>query len=120
MGLATDPVALASVWAGYEWTAYGVTPKMRATTAEEQAMGWPAQVPVYNAANIRSYDWLADATRQGITQNHQVALTAGNDISRLSISLNYYNQDQVFRETRIINVIQPISVVISHLPNGSH
>jgi TonB-dependent SusC/RagA subfamily outer membrane receptor len=98
MGLASDPVALASVWAGYEWTAYGVTPKTRATTAEEQAMGWPAQVPIYNAANIRSYDWLADATRQGITQNHQVALTAGNDISRLSISLNYYNQDGVQRD----------------------
>jgi TonB-linked SusC/RagA family outer membrane protein len=98
MGLATDPVALASVWAGYEWTAYGVTPKTRPTTAEEQAMGWPAQVPVYNAANIRSYDWLADATRQGITQNHQVALTAGNDISRLSISLNYYNQSGVQKD----------------------
>ncbi|MEO8172085.1 MAG: TonB-dependent receptor [Sediminibacterium sp.] len=98
MGLASDPVALASVWAGYEWTAYGVTPKMRSTTAEEQAMGWPAQVPVYNSANIRSYDWLADASRQGISQNHQIALSAGNETSRLAISLNYYNQLGVQRD----------------------
>ena len=49
MGLASDQVALASVWKGYEWDVYGVTPKTRATTADEQAMGWPAQVPIYNS-----------------------------------------------------------------------
>lgn len=86
----TDPVALASVMAGYEWNADG-TVKMRATTTAEQAKGWPAQVPVYNSANIRSYNWLNDAVRQGITQNHQISLSAGSDISRMSISLGYYN-----------------------------
>jgi TonB-linked SusC/RagA family outer membrane protein len=98
MGLATDGTALASVWAGYDWTTYGVTVKTRATTAAEQAMGWPAQVPVYNAGNIRSYDWLDAATRSGITQNHQISLATGNDMSRLAISLNYYNQKGVQRD----------------------
>ena len=91
MGLASDPIALASVWAGYQWDVYGVTPKMRSTTAEEQAMGWPSQVPVYNAANIRSYDWLDAAVREGVTQNHQVSVSAGSDISKIGISLGYYN-----------------------------
>ncbi|HEX7692103.1 MAG TPA: TonB-dependent receptor [Sediminibacterium sp.] len=98
MGLASDPVALASVWSGYEWDVYGTTPKMRASTAQEQAMGWPAMVPVYNSANIRSYDWLDAAVRQGVSQNHQLSLSAANDISRLAISLNYYNQLGVQRD----------------------
>jgi TonB-linked SusC/RagA family outer membrane protein len=91
MGLASDPIALASVWSGYEWTQYGVTPKMRSTTAEEQAMGWPSQVPVYNAANIRSYDWIDAVVREGVTQNHQISVSAGSDISKIGISLGYYN-----------------------------
>ena len=65
--------------------------KTRATTAAEQALGWPAQVPVYNSANIRSYDWINDVVRQGITQNHQLSLSSGSDISKMSISIGYYN-----------------------------
>lgn len=95
MGLSSDQTSLASVWAGYDWDVYGVTPKLRPTTAAEQALGWPAMVPVYNSQNIRSYDWLDAVTRQGITQNHQVALSSGTDMSRMSISLNYYSQKGV-------------------------
>ena len=98
MGLATDAVALKSVWSGYEWDVYGVTPKLRPTTAAEQAMGWPAQVPIYNGANIKSYDWPNAATRQGVTQSHQISLSSGTDISRLSISLGYYNQQGVQKD----------------------
>jgi len=96
-GLTTDPIALASVMAGYEWNANG-TVKTRPTTAAEQALGWPAEIPVYNSENIRSYDWRDAATRTGITQNHQISLTAGSDISRLLISLNYYNQQGVQKD----------------------
>jgi TonB-linked SusC/RagA family outer membrane protein len=96
-GLTTDPVALASVMAGYEWNANG-TVKTRPTTAAEQALGWPTEIPIYNSENIRSYDWMDAATRTGITQNHQVSLTAGSDISRLLISLNYYNQQGVQKD----------------------
>lgn len=96
--LSSDPAAVAAVWQGYEWEVYGVTPKMRSTTPEEQAMGWPAMVPVYNSKNVQDYNWRDAAVRQGITQNHQIALTAGSDISRLSISLGYYDQMGVQRD----------------------
>ena len=98
MALAADQQALASVWAGYEWDEYGVTPRMRATTAAERAMGWPDMVPAYNSANIRSFDWLDAATRTGVSQNHQLALSAGTEISRISISLGYFNQLGVQRD----------------------
>lgn len=93
----SDPTAIASIMMGYEWNPDG-TVKMRATTAEEQAMGWPAMVPVYNSANIRSYDWIKDAVRQGVTQNHNISLTAGTDVSHLAMSLGYYNQVGVQRD----------------------
>jgi hypothetical protein len=83
---------------GYEWDVFGVTPKYRPTTAEEQAKGWPAQVPAYNSKNVKSYDWLDAATRQGLTQNHQLAVSAGSDKSRLYLSLGYTNQQGVQRD----------------------
>lgn len=93
MGLGQDDYSLESVMMGYEWEdEIGGTVKMRPTTAEEQALGWPAQVPVYNSANIRSYDWLDDATRQGVTNNHQISLATGSETSSLYISLNYFDQ----------------------------
>ena len=92
MNLASDQRALESVWMGYEWDQFGVTVKMRPTTAAEQAMGWPAQVPVYNSRNIRSFDWLDAAVRQGVTQNHQISLSSGSEISRLYLSLGYNKQ----------------------------
>ena len=99
MGLGTDPVALQSVLMGYDWVdEIGGTVKTRATTADEKALGWPDQVPVYNSDNIRSYDWINSAVRQGVTQNHQISLTAGNEISHLAISLGYYNQSGVQRD----------------------
>ena len=99
MGLAQDSRALESVMMGYEWEdEVGGTVRMRATTAEEQAMGWPAQVPVYNSNNIRSYDWIDDAVRQGVTQNHQISLSSGTETSRLYLSLGYHNQKGVQRD----------------------
>lgn len=98
MGLASDQRALQSVWMGYEWDVFGTTVKMRATTDAEKKMGWPAMVPVYNARNIRNYDWLDAAVRTGLTQNHQVSLSAGSDISRLYLSLGYNKQLGVQRD----------------------
>lgn len=92
-----DPIAMASVMMGYEWNTDG-TVKMRPTTAEEQAMGWPAMVPMYNAGNIRSFDWIGAASRQGVTQNHQVSVTAGSELSRMAVSLGYYKQLGVQRD----------------------
>src|SRR4030095_11234610 len=87
----SDATAIASIMTGYERNPDGSV-KMRPTTAAEQAHGWPAMVPAYNAANVGNYDWLDAATRQGVTQSHQISLSAGTDISRMSISLGYYNQ----------------------------
>ena len=94
---ASDAVATASVMKGYEWNPDG-TVKMRNTTPAEIAMGWPAQVPIYNSKNIGSYDWLKDAVRTGVTQNHQISLTSGNDITRFSMSLGYYDQKGVQKD----------------------
>ena len=88
---ALDPVAMASVMMGYEWNSDG-TVKMRPTTQAEKDMGWPAMVPVYNSANIRSHDWIDAATRQGLTQDYQISVTAGTELSRMAVSLGYYKQ----------------------------
>ena len=100
MGLASaDPTSLKSVLSGYEWIdRIGGTVKTRPTTAAEQAMGWPAMVPVYDSKNIRSFDWLGAAVRTGLTQNHQLSVTAGTEVSRMSLSLGYYNQKGVQRD----------------------
>jgi TonB-linked SusC/RagA family outer membrane protein len=111
MSLATDPVAQESVWMGYEWKngVLGGTPLKRVTTAEERAI-WGAavdSVPIYNSANIRSYDWAGDALRQGITQNHQISLSKGDEFSHLYMSLAYLNQigvqkDQDYKRYNVI------------------
>lgn len=98
--LAADPVAKESVLRAYEWVdnIIGGTVKKRPTTAEEQALGWPAEVPIYNPENIRSYDWRKDALRVGLTQNHQVSLSSGNDISRLYLSFANLAQNGVQKD----------------------
>ncbi|WP_187261612.1 SusC/RagA family TonB-linked outer membrane protein [Pontibacter beigongshangensis] len=98
MNLGVDQRSLNNVWAGYEWEEYGVTPRTRPTTPEEQAMGWPAQVPVYNSQNIPTFDWRDAATRTGVTQNHQLSLSSGTETSRVYLSLGYYDQKGVQRD----------------------
>lgn len=107
--LASDPVAQESVLMGYEWGngIIGGTVVKRPTTAEERALGWPAEVPVYNSANIRSYNWRKDVLRQGVTQNHQISLSKGDEFSHLYMSLAYLNQlgvqkDQDYKRYNII------------------
>jgi len=105
--LSADPVARESVLMGYEWEdQIGGTVKMRETTAEEKAMGWPEKVPVYNSANIRSFDWGKEAMRQGVTQSHQVSLSSGTDVSRIYMSFSVLDQlgvqkDQDYRRYNV-------------------
>ncbi len=87
---------LDALYQGYEWEdAPGGTVRMRPTTAEEQALGWPAQVPVYNSGNIPTFDWLGAASRQGVTHNHQLSLSTGTEKSNLYLSFGYHNQEGV-------------------------
>lgn len=79
---------IAAAMKGYERNADGSV-KMRPTTAAEQAMGWPAMVPVYNSANIPGFDWRDASTRTGVMQNHQISVASGTESSRLYLSLGY-------------------------------
>ncbi len=97
-GLNQDVNALNNVWKGYEWEEFGKVVKMRPTTAAEQAMGWPAEVPIYNSGNIPTYDWVGAVSRPGVTQNHQVSVSAGTEKSRLYASLDYFDQQGVLKD----------------------
>jgi TonB-linked SusC/RagA family outer membrane protein len=127
--LASDPVAQESVWMGYEWKngILGGTPLKRVTTAAEQDLSWPDSIPIYNSANVRSYDWAKDALRQGITQNHQISLSKGDEFSHLYISFAYLNQrgvqkDQDYKRYNVImnGDITPVKwITIGTSLNGS-
>ena len=47
----------------------------------------------YDASKIPSTDWVSLLTKTGITQNHQVSLSSGNDASKIYMSLGYLNND---------------------------
>ena len=90
----SDATTISAIKQAYEWNDAEMTSvKTRAATAEEIAKGWPAQVPVYNSANIPTTDWQNILTRTGVTQNHQLSLSAGNETSRLYVSFGYYNNE---------------------------
>jgi hypothetical protein len=80
-----------SIRTAYAWNEDG-TVKLRPATAEEQAAGYAAQVPVYNAANLFDQKWGDLVTRTGRTQNHLLSLSSGSDKSRVYLSLGYLNQ----------------------------
>ena len=91
----SDVATINAIRSGYEWNDPGTfaSVKTRAATTEELAKGWPAQVPVYNSANVPTTDWQKILTQTGITQNHQLSISAGNEISRIYVSFGYYNND---------------------------
>lgn len=90
-----DYYTIQAIRKGYDWNDPGIysSVKMRATTTEEQAKGWPAQVPVYDPNRIPTTDWLGLVTQTGVTQNHQLSLSTGTDNSKLYVSFGYYNNN---------------------------
>jgi len=66
---------------------------LRPATAEEKAMGYADQVPVYNASNLFDQHWTDLVTRTALTNNHQVSLSSGSEKSKLYMSLSYLNQE---------------------------
>ncbi len=91
----SDVMTIRAIQQGYEWNDPGTfaSVKTRASTTEEIAKGYPAQVPVYNPGNIPSTDWQDILTRTGFTQNHLLSLSSGNETSRLYMSLGYYDNN---------------------------
>ena len=83
-----DPV----VAAAYKLNADG-TPVLRAATEAEKKMGYADQVPVYNASALPTTNWKDLVSRTGITQNHQISLSAGTDKSSLYMSFGYLSQE---------------------------
>ena len=66
---------------------------LRAATAEEKAMGYADQVPVYDSGSLLNTDWGDLVTRTGFTHNHQVSLSSGSEKSKLYMSFGYLNQE---------------------------
>ena len=50
---------------------------------------------VYDPSRIPTTDWIDMMTRTGITQNHQLSISAGNEKSKLFTSLGYYKSKGV-------------------------
>ncbi|MDR6341440.1 TonB-linked SusC/RagA family outer membrane protein [Filimonas zeae] len=85
-----------SVAQGYEWVDFAnLVPKMRATTAAEQAAWGVAEVPVYDASKVRTFDWQDAALRTGISQSHQIRVAGGTEKLRGSFSGNYLDQEGI-------------------------
>lgn len=108
-GTAPDPDRDRALWLGQQGymdrvvqSAYGYNAdgsiQLRAATAEEIAMGYADQVPVYNSANMLNTEWGDLVTRNGFTQNHQISLSSGTDKSRLYMSFGYLDQQAVMKD----------------------
>ncbi len=88
-----DPNSWESIAMGYEWVDKAARiPVMRTTTAEEQALWGVTEVPVYDPSKVRNTDWKSMAIGTGITQNHQVAASAGTDKIKSYFSFGYLDQ----------------------------
>ena len=44
-------------------------------------------------------DWQSEAFQKGITQNHQLSVSGGNNQTKYSVSGNYYNQEGIIKNT---------------------
>ncbi len=88
-----DYYMINSIRAGYNWNDPGTysSVKMRTTSAEERAKGWPASVPDYNSGAVNGYDWFDLLTQTGITQNNTISVSSGNEKSNIYFSLGYLN-----------------------------
>jgi len=91
----SDVMTIAAIRKAYEWNDPGTfaSVKMRASTAAEIAAGYPAQVPVYNSANIPTTNWVDLLTRTSVTQNHLLSLSAGNETSKIYFSFGYLDNE---------------------------
>jgi TonB-linked outer membrane protein, SusC/RagA family len=93
-----DPSGWAQIAQAYDWEdKANLIPKMRATTPAEKAMWGVNEVPVYNASKVGGYNWLSQALRTAVTQNHQFSTTFGNDRVRALFSAAYLDQEGIVK-----------------------
>ena len=87
-----DAYTIDAIRSAYEWNDPGTfsSVKLRSATADEKEMGYPDMVPVYDAAKIPTTDWVDMLTRTGLTQSHQIGISAGTDKSKIYTSIGYY------------------------------
>lgn len=108
-GTAPDPDRDKALWIGTEsWgdrvikSAYSYDTSgnlmMRDATADEIAAGYATKVPVYDSSNMLNTDWGDLVTRTGFTQNHQLSLSAGSEISKLYMSFGYLKQNSPMKD----------------------
>lgn len=91
----SDASTISAIRSGYEWNDPGTfsSVKTRAATTDELAKGWPAQVPVYNPGNIPTTDWIGLLTQPASTQNHIISISAGNEVSKVYLSVGYLDNN---------------------------
>lgn len=91
-----DPYALESIYQGYEWENYASrVPRYRPTTAEEKQRYGVDQIPVYNPANVRGFDWVDASLRTGVNQSHQLSVSGGSEKLRALFSGGYLTQQGI-------------------------
>ena len=95
--LSTTPEATANFRRAWQYDANG-NYVMRAATQEEIARGYAAQVPVYNPNAYQTTDWTDLVTRTGITQNHQLSISAGTETSNIYVSMAYLGQEAAVKD----------------------
>jgi TonB-linked SusC/RagA family outer membrane protein len=81
-----------NIKSAYAWNADGSV-QLRPATPDEIAGGYAAEVPVYQPDKMFDQHWTDLVSRTGVTQNHQLSLAAGSELSRLYLSLGYLNQE---------------------------
>lgn len=87
-----------SVQTGYVWNDDG-SYETRPITDEERER-WsqvmdvvPDEVPIYNAGDVRSYDWYSEGRNENaLTQNHQFSVSGGTDRMSTYFSLGYIDE----------------------------
>lgn len=87
-----------SIEMGYSWNEDG-TVALRPVTDEERER-WsqvmeevPDEVPVYNADDVRDYDWFNEGRNDNaLTQNYQFSVSGGTDRLSTYFSLGYINE----------------------------
>lgn len=88
-----DPSAWESIAAGYRWIdKEGLVPATRPTTAAEQALWGVSEVPDYAGSRVPTTNWTDYVEQTGVTQNHNLSISAGGKKSSTYVSGGYLDQ----------------------------